>query len=62
MTEENGDEIHPILQKISEERWFPRVKSLLTLDYVLQTIIDKLSNATKTLVKTLTGHLIQLHR
>jgi len=59
---EEMDEIHPLLKKISEERWFPRGNFSITLDYVLETIITKLPDATKTLIKTLTTHLVQLHR
>jgi hypothetical protein len=59
---EETDEIHPLLKKISEERWFPRGQFSITLDYVLEAIITKLSDATKTLIKTLTTHLVQLHR
>ncbi|CAF3948071.1 unnamed protein product [Rotaria sp. Silwood2] len=61
----DGDErnhgMHPLLKKISEERWFPRGNFSLTLDYVLDAIIEKLSNATKNMLKTLTTHLVQLH-
>jgi hypothetical protein len=60
--EEKIDEIHPLLKKISDERWFPRENISITLDYVLEVIIKKLSDATKTMIKTLTSHLIQLHR
>jgi hypothetical protein len=59
---EETNEIHPLLKKISEERWFPRGHSSITLDYVLQTIITKLPDATKTLIKTLTTHMVQLHQ
>ena len=59
--EESG-EVHPLLKKISEERWFPRGNIPVTLDYVLDAIISKLSDTTKTMVKTLTTHLIQIHR
>ncbi|CAF3517497.1 unnamed protein product [Rotaria sp. Silwood1] len=64
---ENGNEdeeshgIHPLLKKISEERWFPRGSFSLTLDYVLDAIIEKLPSATKNTLKTLTTHLVQLH-
>ncbi|CAF2912384.1 unnamed protein product [Rotaria sp. Silwood2] len=61
----DGDErnhgMHPLLKKISQERWFPRGNFSLTLDYVLDAIIEKLSNATKNMLKTLTTHLVQLH-
>jgi hypothetical protein len=60
--EEEVNQIHPLLKKISEERWFPRGNSTITLDYVLEVILTKLPNATKTLIKTLTTHLIQLYR
>lgn len=59
---EDDQEIHPLLKKISEERWFPRSDSPITLDYVLGAIILKLFNAGKALIKTLTTHLIQLHQ
>ena len=60
--EEEVNQIHPLLKKISEERWFPRGNSTITLDYVLEAILKKLPDATKTLIKTLTTHLIQLYR
>ncbi|CAF0846486.1 unnamed protein product [Rotaria sordida] len=59
--DEENHEIHPLLKKISEERWFPRGNFPLTLDYVLDAIIEKLPNATKTMLKTLTTHFVQLH-
>ncbi len=59
---EESNTIHPLLKKISEERWFPRGNSIITLDYVLGAILTKLSDTTKTLIKTLTTHLIQLQR
>jgi len=60
--EEGSDEIHPLLKKISEERWFPRSNIAITLDYVLEAILVKLADTTKTMIKTLTTHLIQLHQ
>ena len=57
--ENNG--IHPLLKRISEERWFPRGNLSITLDYVLDAIIEKLPNASKTTLKILTAHLVQLH-
>jgi hypothetical protein len=60
--EEESNEIHPLLKKISEERWFPRDNSSITLNYVLEAILLKLLDTTKTLIKTLTTHLIQLQR
>jgi len=59
---EQNNGIHPLLTKISEERWFPRRNILITLDYILDVIITKLPNATKTLVKALITHLVQLHQ
>lgn len=59
---EDDQEVHPLLRKISEERWFPRSNSSITLDYVLDGIISKLFNAGKTLIKTLTAHLVLLHQ
>jgi len=61
--EDNESEIlHPLLKKISEERWFPRDITTITLDSVLQAILTKLPNASKSLLKTLTTHLLQLSR
>ncbi len=60
--EEESEEVHPLLKKISEERWFPHGNFSLTLDFVLDAIIEKLVDTSKTMVKTLTTHLIQLHR
>ncbi|CAF1445751.1 unnamed protein product [Adineta steineri] len=60
--EEENNDIHPLLKKISKERWFPQEKVLITVDYILDVIIIKLSDASKTLLKTLTTHLIQLKR
>lgn len=59
---EEGSDNHPLLKKISEERWFPRSTSSITLDSVLDAIISKLLTAGKTLIKTLTTYLVQLHR
>lgn len=58
----NNDEIHPLLKKISEERWFPRGNFSITLDFVLDAIIEKLPTVTKTNLKTLTTHLAELNR
>lgn len=60
--EEDTNEIHPLIKKISEERWFPRGHFILTLDFVLDAIIKKLPDASKTMVKTLTGHIVQLYQ
>lgn len=60
--DEDSGEVHPLLRKISEERWFPRGRFSITLNYVIQAIIEKLPNATKSIIKTLTSHLIQLDR
>jgi hypothetical protein len=57
---EDNSEVHPLLKKIAKERWFPREKRPVTLDYVLEVIIAKLPEGTKTLVKTLTAYLVQL--
>ena len=59
---EEKNEVHPLLKKISEERWFPRRNIPITLDYVLDAIISKLPDTSKTMVKTLTTHLTQIHR
>ncbi|CAF1143690.1 unnamed protein product [Adineta ricciae] len=56
------DNIHPLLKKISEERWFPRADLPVTLDSIIDAILSKLPNASKTMFKTLTNYLIQLHR
>jgi hypothetical protein len=56
------NEVHPLLKKISEERWFPRGNTPITLDYVLDAILSKLPDTTKTMLKTLTTHLIQIDR
>ncbi len=57
----DGD-IHPLLKKISEERWFSRGDIPITLDSIIDEILAKLPNASKTLFKTLTTYLVQLHR
>ena len=54
--------LHPLLKKISEERWFPRDITSITTDSVIDAILMKLPNASKTMLKTLTAHLVQLHR
>lgn len=54
--------LHPLLKKISEERWFPRDNNPITLDSVIDAIISKLPNATKSTLKTLTTHIVQLDR
>lgn len=60
--DDEGSGLHPLLRKISEERWFPRDTNPITLDSVIDAIIAKLPNASKTMLKTLTTHLVQLHR
>jgi len=35
---------------------------LITLDSIINAILTKLPNASKTMLKTLTTHLVQLHR
>jgi hypothetical protein len=54
--------LHPLLKKISEERWFPRDNSTITLDSVLDAISTKIPSTSKTMLKTLTTHLVQLYR
>ncbi|CAF2041519.1 unnamed protein product [Rotaria magnacalcarata] len=56
------DVLHPLLKKISEERWYPRDNTPITLDAVIDAILAKLPNATKSTLKTLTTHLVQLNR
>ncbi|UJR31150.1 hypothetical protein I4U23_018657 [Adineta vaga] len=56
------NDIHPLLKKISEERWFPRTDLPITLDSITDAILSKLPNASKTMFKTLTTYLVQLHR
>ncbi|CAF0778709.1 unnamed protein product [Adineta steineri] len=56
------DEIHPLLKKISEERWFPRDNIPITLDSIIDIILSKLPNASKSVFKALTTYLVQLHR
>jgi hypothetical protein len=61
--EDEVETLHPLLKKISEERWFPRdTTPTITLDSVIDAILSKLPNASKTMLKTLTTHLVQLHR
>ena len=65
LTEEEetiDDDIHPLLKKVSEERWFPRTDLPITLDSIIDAILSKLPNASKTMFKTLTNYLVQLHR
>ena len=54
--------IHPLLKKISREKWFPKENQPITVDYVLDAIITKLSDATKVMIKVLTTHLMQMHQ
>ncbi|CAF0980083.1 unnamed protein product [Rotaria sordida] len=54
--------LHPLLKKISDERWYPRDNNPITLDSIIDAILVKLPTASKTLLKTLTSHLVQLHR
>jgi hypothetical protein len=56
------DVLHPLLKKISDERWFPRDNNPITLDSVIDAILAKLPSASKTMLKTLTTHLVQLNR
>ncbi len=56
------DVLHPLLKKISEERWYPRDNNPITLDSIINNILNKLPNASKTMLKTLTTHLVQLQR
>lgn len=57
-----GDKLHPLLEKISKERWYPRDNFPVTLDSVIDAILSKLPNASKTMLKTLTSYLVQLNR
>lgn len=61
MDEDNTD-VHPLLKKISEERWFPRKITIITLDTIIDVIVDKLPTATKSLLKTLMNHMTQIDR
>lgn len=54
--------LHPLFKKISEERWYPRDNNPITLDAIIDAILAKLPNASKNMLKTLAGHLIQLNR
>ncbi|CAF4622067.1 unnamed protein product [Rotaria sp. Silwood1] len=65
--EESGEKIddnilHPLLKKISEERWYPRDNNPITLDSIIDVILTKLPTASKSMLKTLTAHLVQLNR
>lgn len=61
-SEKVEETIHPLLKKISAEKWYPRDENPITLDSVLDAIIAKLPTASKNMLKALTGHIIQLHR
>jgi hypothetical protein len=61
-SKEEEDTLHPLLKKISEERWYPRNNLPITLDLIIDAILAKLPNASKSMIKTLTAHLVQLHR
>ncbi|CAF3087081.1 unnamed protein product [Rotaria sp. Silwood2] len=56
------DILHPLLKKISQERWYPRDDNPITLDSIIDVILAKLPTASKTMLKTLTAHLVQLNR
>jgi hypothetical protein len=58
---DNAD-VHPLLQKISEERWFPRGRIPLTLDAVIDAIVKKLPEAMKTMRKVFLSHLDQIQQ
>lgn len=60
--EEVQTDLHPLLKKISEERWFPRDTTTINFQIVLQAIVNKISNTSKSLVKTLSTHLIDIDR
>lgn len=60
--EEDNADVHPLLKKISEERWFPRQITIITLDTVIDVIVDKLPTATKSLLKTLMNYMTQIDR
>ncbi|CAF4559292.1 unnamed protein product [Rotaria socialis] len=55
------DDIHPLLKKISEERWFSRGHFSITLDFVLDAIIEKMATASKKNLKTFTSYLAELN-
>ncbi|CAF2100174.1 unnamed protein product [Rotaria magnacalcarata] len=57
----DDDDIHPLLKKISEERWFPRGHFSITLDFVLDAIIEKMATASKKNLKTFTSYLAELN-
>lgn len=59
--DDNAD-VHPLLKKISEERWFPRQITVITVDTIIDVIVDKFPTVTKSLLKTFANHLIQIDR
>ena len=61
-TDDATDEesVHPVLKKITEEKWFPRDHPPVTLNSIIDAIINKLADASKSLMKTLLAHLIEL--
>lgn len=61
-SEGDNADAHPLLKKISEERWFPRGRVPLTLDTVIDVIVKKLPEATKTMRKVFMAHLVQIHQ
>lgn len=56
------DEIHPLLKKISQQSWFPRGDVGLTVDEIIEAMLKKLPNASKSLFKTLTSNLVQMKK
>ncbi|CAF0723062.1 unnamed protein product [Didymodactylos carnosus] len=53
--------LHPLLKKISQEKWYP--KDLLpTIENVVEAILEKILTANKTQLKTFTKYLIELQR
>ncbi|CAF0824785.1 unnamed protein product, partial [Didymodactylos carnosus] len=60
-TNDDQSDLHPLLKKISQEKWYP--KDLLpTIENVVTAILEKLPSTNKTQLKTLTKYLIELQR
>ena len=60
--EEDAENVHPLLKKISQERWYAKDAGPVTLDSVIDTIVDSVPNATKSTMKALMAHTLEIDR
>lgn len=58
--ETDRSSLHPLLQKITAQRWFPREITKINVDSVVEAIAVRLGEPTKSIVKMLIPQLIEI--